>query len=267
MKKILFKLPLFLLISICSAQEKIPEKYIVQVTYISGNTEVIPVKNFDMKANVPAPIVKDGSIFYDEEYLLLDVKKIKILNIIYAKNASTSKSKYQIDTYYYWSYKYGKYMKLNVITDPEGEKAQREVEAKARAKTKDRGILFERSDESQENDNNKSVDVIKEAEKSTVEKDTVIVSTEQLVCEVEGNGNISKIKNSTLRLEGNNVKYRFDEDLLQENFVKEDLDKQSEDYIILSQISLRKGIYIIEKKLNKGNEIISIKNVPVRLGN
>lgn len=260
MKKLLSTLSLFLFTSLCYCQEKVPEKYIVQVTYVSGNTEVIPVKNYDMKANIPAPIVKDGSVFYDDEYLLLNVKKIKILNTIYAKNVSTSiKSKYKIETYYYWSYKYGKYVKLNVISDPEAEKAQRELEAKHW------GTIFGNSNQPQEND--KSLDLIKETEKSTVEKDTVIVSTEQIVCEVEGNGNIRKIKNSTLRLEGNTVKYRSDEDLLQENFVKEDLDKQSEEYIILSQISLHNGIYIIEKNLNIENQIVSIKKVPIRLEN
>jgi hypothetical protein len=251
MKKTLFTLSFFLLTSLSYCQEKIVEKYIVQVTYTGGGTEKIEVKN-ERHLNVPEPIVKDGSLFYDEEFLLLDVKKIKILNTIYSKNVSTPKSKYAIRKVKYWSDKYHRYINLNIISDPEAEKVQSELNNK-------RSTIF---DSETVIDNSKI-----KPEKPTNDKDTIVVSTEQIVSEIAENGNIRKIKNSTLRLEGNDIKFRSDEDLLQENFIKEDIEKGSEEYLQLSALSLKKGIYIIEKNLNKENQIVLVKIVLVKLDN
>ena len=255
MKKTLFTLSFFLLASLSYCQEKIVEKYIVQVTYIGGGTEKIEVKN-DRHLKVPAPIVKDGSIFYDEEYLLLNVKNIKILNTVYEKSISKpKKSKYVVTKARYWNERLHQFVTLNVISDPEAEKAQRETEAEQR-----KTALFHRSDEVETSKSD-----LKQNEQPKVEKDTIIAYTEQIVCEVKGK-NIRNIKNSTLRLEGNIIKYRSYEDLLQENFIKENIEEKSDEYLLLSQLSLNNGIYIIEKKLNKNNQIVSIKKVPVKLG-
>lgn len=256
MKKILFAFSLFILTSLCYCQEKIPEKYIVQVTYTGGGTEKIEVKN-DRHLNVPAPIVKDGSIFYDEEFLLLDVKKIKILNTVYGKNASTpKKSKYVVTKARYWNDRLHRFVDVNIISDPKAEQAQRESEAEQR-----KTAIFSRSEENQENDSPKSVEIINETEKSTVEKDTIVVSSEQIVCESDGKGNFKKIENSGLKLVGNKVNTKeFNAEFDRTNIVN-----NTNEYSQLLVLIPKKGMYVIEKRLNKEKQIVVCLVVPITI--
>jgi len=255
MKKTLFTLSLFLLTSICYCQEKIAEKYIVQVTYTGGGTENIEIKN-DRHLKVADPIVKDGSIYYDEEYLLLDVKKIKILKVDYAKNVSTSeKPFYKIEKGYYWDKKRQTYVKLNVISFPEQEKYQREGEERQK-----KTAIFSRSSE---NSNGEKPKEVAKSEEVIVEKDTVVTSTKQIVFEYDGNGNFKKFEKSGLRILGDKIDSRN----FNPEFDRIDIDKASDEYLLLSQIIEKKGEYIVEKLMNKENQIVLCKILPIHFDN
>lgn len=248
MKKTLFTLSLFLLTSICYCQEKIAEKYLVQVTYTGGGTENIEIKN-DRHLKVAEPIVKDGSIYYDEEYLLLDVKKIKILNTVYSKNTSTSeKPFYKIDKGYYWDSKRQEYVKLNIISFPEQEKYQREGEERQK-----KTAIFSRSEE--ENNTLEKAEKHINPEEKKVEKDTVVVSTSQIVLEYDGNGKFNKIENSGLKIVGDKINSTD----FNPEFDRIEVDKNSDQYLELYQLIKKKGNYVIEKQMNKLNQIVLCK--------
>lgn len=122
MRKIITLLIALLITSICIGQTVDHYKIVV---YYSHGTDTINVNNTRLNT-IPAPIVKDGSIFYDEEYLLTDVDHIKIFKTYYSKLSSRpKKSKYAIKQYTYWNYKYGRYVTVNVIYDPRAEEIQR----------------------------------------------------------------------------------------------------------------------------------------------
>ena len=254
MKKALFTLSFFLLASLSYCQEKIVEKYIVQITYTGGGTEKIEVKN-DRHLKVPAPIVKDGSLFYDEEFLLLDVKKIKILNTIYGKNLSTPKKpKYVVTKARYWNERLHQFVTLNVISDPEAEKAQRESEAEQR-----KTAIFSRSDENQTEEISKPVEEIKS--EMQIDKDTVVVSTKQIVFEYDGNGNFKIIENSGIRLVGDVINSKD----YNPEFNKIEIDKKSDEYLELSQLIEKKGMYLIEKRMNQQNQIVLCKIAAIHI--
>jgi hypothetical protein len=254
MKKILSTLFLLLLNSFCYCQEKIPEKYIIQVTYTGGNTDKIEVDNY-RHLKVPAPIVKDGSLFYDEEFLLLDVKKIKILNTVYDKSISKpKKSKYVVTKARYWNERLHKFVTLNVISDPEAEKVQRESEAEQR-----KTAIFSRSSETQIEEILKPVEEIKS--ETQIDKDTVVVSTKQIVFEYDGNGNFKKIENSGIKLVGDIINSKD----YNPEFNKIDMDKKSDEYLELSQLIEKKGMYLIEKRMNKQNQIVLRKIAPIHI--
>ena len=254
MKKLLPLLLLFLASTYCFSQEKIPEKYIVQVTYISGNTEVIPIKNEEIKSNIPKPIVEDGSIFYDGEYLLLNVKSIKILNTIYDKSIS-KKPKYAVRKVKYWSYKYDRYITLNIIYDPEAERIQREAERNSES-------IFAPSSNTQiENKPAKFKDTISQPEISSVDRDTIVVSTKQVVYEFDGKGDFKRVENSGIKL----VENMINRNQINLEFDRIDIDKNSQEYLELSALIPKKGLYLFEKNMNKEDAIVSCRIVQINI--
>ena len=254
MKKLFQLLLLFFVTSACFCQEKIVEKYTVQVTYVGGGTEKIEVKN-NRCLKVPAPVVKEGSIFYDEEYLLNDVKSIKILETVYGKHEPAPKNKYAVRKVTYWSYKYQRYVNLNIIYDPEAERIQREAERNGKS-------IFAPSTEIQiDDEKNKSNDTINQPEKRSVDMDTVVVSTRQIVTEFDGKENFKRIENSGIKLVGNMINMNE----INLEFDRIDIGKKTDEYLELSQIISKKGIYLIEKQLNKDNQAVLYRILPIRL--
>ena len=251
--------------SLCVSQIKIPKKYTVEVTYISGNREIIPIKNYDGKANIPKPIAHKGSILYDGEHLLLNVKSIKILKTEYfsvSKNSSIGN--YQVTRVNYYDPRLGKNRIINVITDPVAERNQREVEAEARKHS-----IFSRSADEENKieiptSPSKPIvkDTINKSENALIAKDTIVISRRQGVYESDGNGNFNRIENSGFLLVGNLINTQTDG-----NFERKKIGKDSQEYIKLSKLNIRKGMFIIEERLNKDNVVILYRILPVKLRN
>lgn len=259
MKRLFFAL-LFFITAVGLGQEKLPTKYIVQVTYDSGIKEVIPVKNSRKEIGIPQPIVDKGSIFYDGEYLLLNVKSIKILKTEYTSIVKKQEtSDYRITRVDYYDPLSGKNKFVNVITDPAAERAQREVEVEAR-----KHPIFARATD-EEIETAKRNEVVKSNKYDPVSvqdlaKDSNVISRRQGVYESDGNGNFNRIENSGLVLIGNRVENQTDG-----NFKKKSIPKDSPEHEELLTLNLKKGIFIIEKSYNSENVVIGRRILPVNI--
>ena len=232
-----------------NCQVKIPKEYSVQVTYLSGNTEIIPIRNSDKKADVPKPIALQGSIYYDGEYLLLNVKGIKILKTSYFPDSKTSSVR--IDKMKYYDPKLGRERIINVISDPQWEASQRKTESEAKS-------IFAPSDEKIKEIKKSKSDTVNKQPDSRASRDSVVKSRLQNVYESDGNGNFKIILNSGLKLVGNRVVNQTDGEWTAKN-----IDSNSNEYFELSKLNLKKGNYIIEKSLNRENSVISNRIVRV----
>lgn len=233
------------------SQVKIPKEYTVQVTYKSGTTEVIPVRNTDKKIDIPKPIVAEGSIFYDGEYLLLNVKSIKILKTSYFPDSKTS-SDVRVDKVKIYDQRLGKEKTVNVIHDPTWEASQRKAESEAKS-------IFAPSDEKLNQVVKNEKDTLKKQPDSRVIRDTIVKSKVQNVYEADGNGNFKIILNSGLKLVGNRVINQTDGEWMARN-----IDANSKEYAELSKLKLKKGCYIIEKELNQDNIVLAYRVIPVK---
>jgi|SRR6218665_527322 len=261
MKRLFFAL-LFFTTAIGLGQEKLPTKYIVQVTYDSGIKEVIPVKNSRKEIGIAQPIVDKGSIFYDGEYMLLNVKSIKILKTEYTSiKKKKETSDYLITRVNYYDPLSGKNRIINVITDPAAERAQREVEVEAKkhpifARSTDSSIESEKLKELSP----KKYDPVSTQGNASLGKDSNIISRRQGVYESDGNGNFNRIENSGLVLIGNRVENQTDG-----NFKKKSIPKDSPEHEELLTLNLKKGIFIIEKSYNSENVVIGRRILPVNI--
>lgn len=120
MKKILILIGLLLLSMICLGQTKIAKTYFI-TTRGERFDDTIQLNN-DSGQDLPAPKLIDGSIFYNGEYVLNNVKSIRITKIIYYKQ-----SNYKIISLgtRYNPYT-GKWVKVSYLSDPEREKQEYE---------------------------------------------------------------------------------------------------------------------------------------------
>jgi|GEM_PF-5717329 len=251
MKSILILL-LLLTSTITLCQVKIPREYTVQVIYLSGNSEIIPIRNSEKKANVPVPVVAEGSIFYDGEYLLLDVKSIKILKTTYFPETRVEND-IEIRKVKYFDPSIGREITLNAISNPKWEAAQRKLESEATS-------IFAPSDETLKEFEKSNNDTVKKQPDSRVMRDTVVISRLQNVYESDGNGNFKIILNSGLKLIGNRVINQTDGEWTTKN-----IDFNSSEYVELSKLNLKKGNYIIEKFLNKDKVVVSYKTLAIQI--
>jgi hypothetical protein len=238
--------------SICFAQEsKIPEKYSIEVTYISGAKDLISLKNDEAKPNIPKPIVKDKSVFYNGEYVLDKVKSIKILNTSYYQNNKTD-SEIKITKLTYYDPWVGKERKINVISNPSWEASQRQAEAETR-KTSIFG-----SDNLSTEDSQAQIptDTLRKDMKPI--KEVEVYSRTQGVYESDGNGNFQRLENTGLKLNGNYVEKKINS-----NFkIKKVTNSEN---VELSKLNLKKGVYIIERELDVNNKVISYRRVLINL--
>ena len=207
-----------------SAQEQVIKEYQIEVHHKSKIDSII-IPNKKRLPNLPDPKVVDGKIFYDGKYYLSDVKDIriysaKILNVIYYRNPYTNKI---FKVYYYPSWQDNDRNKSNIFGNTD-------IDTKPPPKTSEVNTKKQ------------------ELEKFNINQDTLVVSTKQFVYEFDGKGKIGKIKNSGLKLVDNRVNNQTSGD-----FTSEEIDMKSEEYQELSVLSLKQGIYLIEKKYNKKN--------------
>ena len=91
--------------------------------------------------------------------------------------------------------------------------------------------------------------------------DTVVVSTRQIVTEFDGKENFKRIENSGIKLVGNMINMNE----INLEFDRIDIGKKTDEYLELSQIISKKGIYLIEKQLNKDNQAVLYRILPIRL--
>ena len=218
-----------------SAQERVIKEYQIEVHY-KNKVDSIIISNKKRLPNIPIPKVVEGKIFYDGKYYLSDVEDMriysaKILNVVYYRNPYTNKI---FKVYYYPSWQDNDRKKTlnDWITEPSTNKAN---------------VNQVKADE-------------QKTETFNVNQDTVVTSTKQFVYEFDDKGKIGKIKNSGLKLVDNRINNQTSGD-----FTSEEIDMKSEEYQELSVLSLKQGIYLIEKKYNKNNYIISFKIVKIKI--
>lgn len=175
------------------------------------------------------------------------------------KQTYNSKNDYLITKIKYYNPFLGRDVIINVITSPKAEYALREKYDNYKSnsgKSSDNTENLNNENTSRNND----IEIKKTKEDFTTNKDTIVKSSKQYVYEFDENNNFQKIENSGIKLVGNRVNSQFSGEL-----IKNDIDKKSEEYFELLLLDLKKGIYIIEKNLNKENEIISFRIVPVKI--
>lgn len=239
------KILILLLLSLSCFSQEIPTKYLLQVTYTSGATEVLTVKNERGLSNIPKPIVKDDSVFYDGEYLLLNVKKIDILKTIFEdakKLPETAISKVN-----YYNPQTGKEEKINVIHSPAWEASQQQVES-------ERKSIFAVDAVKQETDG-KSAD----ANSHVPPKDnTEIVSVRRATYQVDDDGKFWKIRNLNIAKNGDNFNAGFDGEL-ERDFVKAD----DSEYSALVRLNLSAGYYVMIEETYNDYQLPKLKIIKI----
>ena len=129
MKKLITLIVVLLVSMICLGQDKIPFKYSITV-HKARFDDTITLTNDKAIPNIPAPKVVNGSVFYNGEYLLNDVISIKINKISYYSVKPKEQSKYKITRIRMFNYFTGRYYWLNVITQPELQRQQNELNSR-----------------------------------------------------------------------------------------------------------------------------------------
>lgn len=124
MKKLLSAILLLFTIA-CISQTKIPKTYTIAVHGRYDDT--IKLTNEDGAANIPAPKLVDGSVCYNGECVLNDIKSIKIIKITYYEQQKQL-PKYKITRVRVFNPWTGRYHWVNVITQPQLEQEQRQLE-------------------------------------------------------------------------------------------------------------------------------------------
>lgn len=126
MKKILFTILMSVLPILMFSQ--IPMRYTVKLISQSGIEYTVDIDNYNKKPNIPPPILVDkcirdgqeqhGCVYYDGEYSWTDVKSIDIIKVTYFESVqkkNNKQSKFIITHRYYWDYRLGRYVRLNII--------------------------------------------------------------------------------------------------------------------------------------------------------
>ncbi|WP_298136056.1 hypothetical protein [Flavobacterium sp.] len=235
---------LFLLFANCQEiKAQIVKEYKIEVFYKYG-VDTITIENYRKLPNIPEPKVSQESVFYDGEYLLEGVKKIKILNKVFLKESK--KTNKIVNVVNYKIPNSDKY--FQVIYYPSWQDT----------KGSGRGLFNDKA----ENDTlqKKKIEEKQPQNEIISNKDTIVYSSKQFVYEYDENRNLKRIENSGLKLVGDAIENESDEEL----FIRKDIDKNSQEYLELSQLNLKKGIYILEKNLNKENELVYFRIVAIK---
>lgn len=103
--------------SVLTMSGQIPKTY--YITVHGKYDDTIQINNIEAKPNLPEPKLIDGSVCYDGECLLTDVKSMKISQITYYPNKSKSDlPKYKITRVHVYNRFTGEWRWINVITQP-----------------------------------------------------------------------------------------------------------------------------------------------------
>lgn len=181
------------------------------------------------------------------------------------KETYNPKTDLKITKVKYYNPYLGRFVIVNIISSPKLELSQREIESKSVSLLKKSDENNKANEKINKNDTLQKIEVeVKQPQKEIVSnKDTIVYSSKQFVYEYDENRNLKRIENSGLKLVGNVIKNESDEEL----FIRKDIDKNSQEYLELSQLNLKKGIYILEKNLNKENELVYFRIVSVKFAN
>ncbi len=231
--------------SVLNVNAQVVKEYKVVVKYAHG-VDSTSIENYRKTPNIPAPVVKDGSIFYDGEFLLEGVKGLEIYDTVYFDKPQNEKKI------------------LNVVKykNPIADKEVTIVYYPVWQDVEKGGFLNQNANENDIDSLKVETDSLemdnKQGDLSSLE-DKEITKIIQGVYEVHGK-TLNKFENTGIKLVKNKVNSDFNED-----FDIIPVDENSFDYVEIMSFNVSNGTFIIERSYNKSGKLVSKRIVRVHL--